>query len=355
MARTKASKASGSASSPTEPGSNSNENAKWTPEDEQAFIGFLTDHVSERGDGNYKMSTFNAAAAFLEKRRTAGGQKTGLTCKNKWARLKEIHGICYKLKNNQGTSGFTWSEERGADIGIEDEAVWDAYIKKNPKAAQFKHKGWPLYNAVDNIIPDKAKGKHLFAASQAPAADPSDDPQGGSGSEAGDEPDGSSDASEVSSGDSTQLTGRNGKNVSYTPPPPPPAPSLGRKRSALEMSETTSHSSMPSIPQRRPRETALSRSIDHMSEVIANMIAAPDPDAASMHPALESTPKRRRIAVEMVIQQEDDELSDNDMMELVEVMRRDIAAADTYVSLSKMGDRFRRAWVRHIVSHRYPS
>ena len=35
----------------------------------------------------------------------------------------------YKLKNNQGTSGFTWSEEDGANIGFEDEAVWEAYIK----------------------------------------------------------------------------------------------------------------------------------------------------------------------------------------------------------------------------------
>ena len=33
--------------------------------------------------------------------------------------------MCYKLKNNQGTSGFTWSEEDGANIGFEDEAVWE--------------------------------------------------------------------------------------------------------------------------------------------------------------------------------------------------------------------------------------
>lgn len=43
--------------------------------------------------------------------------------------MKETHAICYKLKHGHGTSGFTWSEERGADIGLEDEAVWEAYVK----------------------------------------------------------------------------------------------------------------------------------------------------------------------------------------------------------------------------------
>ena len=80
-----------STSEPTDaliPSSQRSENARWTLEDEQAFVGYLTDHLAERGDGNYKMSTFNAAAAFLEKRRTVGGPKTGLGCKNKWARVR---------------------------------------------------------------------------------------------------------------------------------------------------------------------------------------------------------------------------------------------------------------------------
>ncbi|KAL1939190.1 hypothetical protein VTO73DRAFT_10231 [Trametes versicolor] len=80
------------------------ENAKWMLKDEKAF-----------------------------EWRTAGSPKTGTTCKNKWARIKGIHAICYKLKHGQGTLGFTWSEKRGADIGLEDKVVWEAYIKKTPK------------------------------------------------------------------------------------------------------------------------------------------------------------------------------------------------------------------------------
>ncbi|CDO71207.1 hypothetical protein BN946_scf184971.g2 [Trametes cinnabarina] len=314
------------------------ENAKWTLEDEKAFVGYLTDHVAERGDGNYKMTTFNAAAAYLEGRRTAGGPKTGTGCKNKWARIKETYMVCYKLKQNHGTSGFTWSEEKGADIGIEDEPIWEAYIKKNPKADHFKNKGWPLYDAVDRIIPDKVKGKNLFAASQAPVPNPqsSDNPEGNTSETDGADEEASQDPADV-----------------YIPPPAPPAPPSGRKRSALEAENSVSTPS-PSgsfTTQRPPRDTAVSRSIDRMSEVLA-VIAGPT-SGAPTDVSLESTPKRRRIAVELAAKQEDEELSEDDMVELVEVMRRDISAADTYLSLSKANPKLRRAWVRRVVNERY--
>ncbi|EIW59829.1 uncharacterized protein TRAVEDRAFT_167386 [Trametes versicolor FP-101664 SS1] len=352
MSRSKASKpateASASASDSTATQSTAGttkENAKWTPEDEKAFVGYLADHVAERGDGNYKMSTFNAAAAFLEERRTAGGPKTGTGCKNKWARIKETYMICYKLKQNCGTSGFAWSEERGADIGIEDEAIWEAYIKKNPKADQFKNKGWSLYEAVDRIIPDKVKGKNLFAASQAPVPNPqsSDDPEGAT-----------SDTEGTDESPSQEGPLRSAPYVPPPAPPAPPAPSSGRKRSALEAENSTPSPAGSFTAQRSPRDTAVSRSIDRMSEVLA-VIAGPSSSGpgASADTSLESTPKRRRIAVELAAKQEEDELSEDDMVELVEVMRRDISAADTYLSLSKASAKLRRAWVRRVVDQRY--
>lgn len=85
MARSKSSQSTTNTVSDTRSG---NENAKWTLEDEKAFVGFLTDHVAERGDGNYKKSTFNAAATYLDTMRTVGGPKTGQVCKNKWARVR---------------------------------------------------------------------------------------------------------------------------------------------------------------------------------------------------------------------------------------------------------------------------
>ncbi|CDO78155.1 hypothetical protein BN946_scf184541.g1, partial [Trametes cinnabarina] len=138
----------------------------------------------------------------------------------------------------------------------------------------------------------------------------------------------------------------------YIPPPlpSPPPSSLGRKRSALDMTSSTSVSTgmlTPPITQQSPRGTAISRSIDRMSEVLANIVGGP-PTEVLADAALDSTPKRRRIAVELATQQEEDELSEDDMVELVEVMRRDITAADTYISLSKTKSKLRRAWVRRM-------
>ncbi|KAL1944222.1 hypothetical protein VTO73DRAFT_3407 [Trametes versicolor] len=331
------------------------ENAKWTLEDEKAFVGYLADHVAEQGDGNYKMSTFNSAATFLEERRTAGGPKTGTACKNKWARIKEIHAICYKLKHGQGTSGFTWSEERGADIGLEDEAVWEAYIKKNPKAEQFKHKGWPLFDAVDNIIPTVVKGKYMFAPSQAAVPDPlaSDD---SSTTPSESDPEGGTAPDTIEEEAPSEATPASiASQLPYKPPPPPPAPSSGRKRSALERtsSDASPSTGTPPVSQRLPRETAVSRSIDRMSEVLAAIAAPPSSEVPTEASTLESTPKRRRIAVELAAKQEEEELSDDDMVELVEVIRRDVSAADTYLSLSKTSSKLRRAWVRRVVDRRY--
>ncbi|CDO78294.1 hypothetical protein BN946_scf184685.g3 [Trametes cinnabarina] len=335
------------------PTASGKENAKWTLEDEKTFVNYLTDHLAEQGDGNYKMSTFNAAAAVLEGMRAAGGPKTGTACKNKWSRIKETYYICYKLKHGYGTSGFTWSEEMGADIGIEDEAIWEAYVKKNPRADQFKHKGWPLFEAVDSIIPVKVKAKFIFAPSQAPVPNPLADE---------DSPTQSTDVEdplsvEPDTSNEREPTETASPSAPYIPPPlpSPPPSSLGRKRSALDMTSSTSVSTgmlTPPITQQSPRGTAISRSIDRMSEVLANIVGGP-PTEVLAGAALDSTPKRRHIAVELATQQEEDELSEDDMVELVEVMRRDITAADTYISLSKTKSKLRRAWVRRMVGRQY--
>ena len=232
-------------------------------------------------------------------------------------------------------------------------------LQKYPKAAQFKNKGFPLYKAVDSIVPDKAKGKHLFAASQASVPDPLLDPSSAPVDEDNDGD--SSDLHDVAAGSqemdpadaSQEMRPSDGRSPTpYTPPPAPPAP-LGRKRSALEAHDSTSRSVTPTIVPRPPRETAVSRSIDRMSEVLAAAVAGPSSDGQA-ETSLESTPKRRRIAVELAVKQEEDELSENDMVDFIEVIReRSSSIADTYLSLSKGGEKIRRAWVRRVLSRQY--
>ncbi|KIK94473.1 hypothetical protein PAXRUDRAFT_37860, partial [Paxillus rubicundulus Ve08.2h10] len=65
-----------------------------------------------------------------------------------------VHRIC-------NTSGLTYSLEHGADIGPQDEAVWDEYIKQNPGAKMFKWKGWCFYNKMKVLMPSKGKGNNV--------------------------------------------------------------------------------------------------------------------------------------------------------------------------------------------------
>ena len=59
--------------------------AHWTLSDEKLLVNFLHEHRSASGDGgNFKMASFQAAAAILEAARTTGGPKTAKTCQNKW-------------------------------------------------------------------------------------------------------------------------------------------------------------------------------------------------------------------------------------------------------------------------------
>src|ERR1700677_94555 len=66
----------------------------WTSSDEQVLVNFLHDHRAASGDGaNFKMATFQAAAAILEAGCTTGGPKTAKACQNKWASVCLLYFI----------------------------------------------------------------------------------------------------------------------------------------------------------------------------------------------------------------------------------------------------------------------
>lgn len=71
--------------------------AVWTEDDEDKLIAFLNSQKEKRGDGgNFKPSTWTAAAAHMQPITTKGGVKTADACKTKWAR---VH--CYILPFSQ--------------------------------------------------------------------------------------------------------------------------------------------------------------------------------------------------------------------------------------------------------------
>jgi hypothetical protein len=135
--------------------------AHWTIADKTELIDFILDHKAEGGDGlNFKGATWTAAAKLLDAKRTKGGIKTSLACKNKFTnarrhifyrflsfflcsqtyilQLKEVYLVVDALKQ---VSGFTWDDEYGAHI---------------------KTKGWPHYDTMKAMMPTHNKSVNVF-------------------------------------------------------------------------------------------------------------------------------------------------------------------------------------------------
>jgi hypothetical protein len=62
----------------------------------------------------------------------------------------------------KGVSGWTWTNELGVNVTPAMEGTWEAFVARNPMAAQFRNKGWPYFDLMASIMPDTAKGTHVF-------------------------------------------------------------------------------------------------------------------------------------------------------------------------------------------------
>ncbi|KDQ50678.1 hypothetical protein JAAARDRAFT_82614, partial [Jaapia argillacea MUCL 33604] len=139
----------------------------WRVIDKTSLIDYLEDHHAEAGGGmNFKAVTWYGALEELERTCTLGGPKTPALCKNKWAKLKETYLIVIAL---QKASGFSWSDEKGANVDKSNKSVWDVYIRvltvithqQHPNAKPFHNKGWTHFYGVQSLMSLTAKGTHM--------------------------------------------------------------------------------------------------------------------------------------------------------------------------------------------------
>ncbi|RXW11640.1 hypothetical protein EST38_g14215 [Candolleomyces aberdarensis] len=141
-------------------------NAHWSTQDEEDLIDYLLQHQAQAGDGgSFKMSpTFLGVAAVLNPKRKKGtGEKTGAVCSSKWNSFKRTHKAINAIRNR---SGWTWDNDKGANIGEDRARDWNEFIKKVPYAKPFRNKGWKHLRKVDQLMPATLHGTHVFSASQ---------------------------------------------------------------------------------------------------------------------------------------------------------------------------------------------
>ncbi|KAI6102949.1 hypothetical protein F5141DRAFT_984743, partial [Pisolithus sp. B1] len=136
--------------------------AKWTEEEEHAFVLYLQEQVPAAGDGvNFLKKYFNSATQHLKDKfpNQHRGKKTASTCSSKWTSLKEEYFAVIDLKS---ASGFTWSDEHGARMASCN-PIWKDYIKvmMHKHATHFRNKGFHLFSLMAEMMPSHSKGVHV--------------------------------------------------------------------------------------------------------------------------------------------------------------------------------------------------
>jgi hypothetical protein len=88
--------------------------------------------------------------------------------------------LCYQLKKPHSgireildgkASGLTYTNDKGCDIGPHNDHVWRGFIMTRSHMKPFRNAGWPLFDKMDEIIPAKTSGRHVYNASQVSDAD----------------------------------------------------------------------------------------------------------------------------------------------------------------------------------------
>ncbi|KAG6375300.1 hypothetical protein JVT61DRAFT_3525 [Boletus reticuloceps] len=131
--------------------------AKWTDVETNAMLHYLHDHLGERGDGNFKTSTFSAAAQHIKHHHSSGKEKDAKSVKYKFSQMKSIYVVIKAWIDH--TSGIHYDEINGADIRDEGSAkVFDKWAsgKGHEKIKLFHNKGWGYYGLMKDIFPEGA-------------------------------------------------------------------------------------------------------------------------------------------------------------------------------------------------------
>ncbi|KAF8585421.1 hypothetical protein K439DRAFT_1231579, partial [Ramaria rubella] len=131
----------------------------WGNSSLQALVNFLVEHKAEAGDGgNLPETVFNQAAQMLVPFYVRGAVKTAKACKQKWVRVKQYTMVTLI----KGVSGLPWDDELGVDLPHND-GMWTTFIamSHHTYSKGFSNKGFPLYDTMSLLMPNKAAGKHM--------------------------------------------------------------------------------------------------------------------------------------------------------------------------------------------------
>ncbi|KAJ7241575.1 hypothetical protein C8J57DRAFT_1526725 [Mycena rebaudengoi] len=145
--------------------------ANWVahPEDLTTVLQFLHSQKSRAGEGgNFDKTVFSEAAAHMAANcpPKKGGPKTADSIAQKWKGCKKLHERILQLKQKiyPGASGWTYTDELGFNVTDDTRDTWNNFVKAHPHFKDFATCGWIHFQVVDEIVPSRALGRHVFNA-----------------------------------------------------------------------------------------------------------------------------------------------------------------------------------------------
>ncbi|KIK16361.1 hypothetical protein PISMIDRAFT_71967, partial [Pisolithus microcarpus 441] len=98
----------------------------WSDTDTTTLLNLVAAHKALAGEGlNFKVVFWNTVAAHLGNP-SKGAPKTGRACKDEWKRLRKTYDA---IDQHCGRSGFMYSLQLGANVGLKNEHLWNAFIR----------------------------------------------------------------------------------------------------------------------------------------------------------------------------------------------------------------------------------
>ncbi|KAK7441568.1 hypothetical protein VKT23_016560 [Stygiomarasmius scandens] len=298
--------------------------ASWSDSDKKVLVTYLHGCRAQLGEGgNWTKTTLNNAVVHLAANTTPerGGPKTLGAIRTQWSALKKVYTSIREVVDGTAGSGLKYTNDKGFDIhdNTDQAEVWRGFVLSRSHLKPFRNAPWPLFDMMDDIMPTKATGLHVFNASQvastpqAPtvtAPIPSVAHSEGSTvvTHTGEE---EKDDSGVEDNDELQAS-----NSPTTPAPKP----LGKRTSAGDL-ET---------PNKRSKITG-PEAIMSMSKSVASI---GDALREAFGTRGEASPERKKKAQAQLREDESPELTRIQRTRLHILFTKDVTAADSYYNAS---------------------
>ncbi|KAJ7760661.1 hypothetical protein DFH07DRAFT_957500 [Mycena maculata] len=130
-------------------GSSKAKRCRWSPACKATLLGQL---AAEKAAGNqtdnagWHTAAFTACARVLQgsEGKSGGAPNACATC---WGTLKAQYQMVKMLRDK---SGWGWDDEE-KHVVVED-SVWNTYLQVNPKIRQWRHKGFPLFDEMADLV-----------------------------------------------------------------------------------------------------------------------------------------------------------------------------------------------------------